>query len=74
MKCIVNESNFEKVELWQISHASRNTKISFEEISVAKESVLVIYVSDVNTAKGINSKTPGHCTNKYAKEEKNTTS
>ena len=37
-----NESNFEKIDLWHISHANGNTKISSKEILVAKELVLVI--------------------------------
>ena len=37
-----NESNFEKIDLWRISHANGNTKISSVETLVAKEPVLVI--------------------------------
>ena len=36
-----NESNFEKIDLWWISHANRNTKISSVETSVVKELALV---------------------------------
>ena len=32
-----NESHFEKIDLWGISHADRNIKTSFEETQVAKE-------------------------------------
>ena len=38
----LNESNFEKINLWQIIHANGNTKISSVETSIAKELVLVI--------------------------------
>ena len=38
----VNESNFEEINLWRISHTNGNTKISFVDTSVAKELVLVI--------------------------------
>ena len=48
-----NESNLEKIELWQISHANGNTKISFENAFAAKELTTVILVSDANTAKYI---------------------
>ena len=37
-----NELNFEKIDLWRISHANGNTKISSVETLVAKEPVLVI--------------------------------
>ena len=37
-----NELNFEKIDLWRISHTSRTTKISSVEPLVAKELVLVI--------------------------------
>ena len=37
-----NDSNFEKIDLWQILHANGNTKISSVETSVVKELVLVI--------------------------------
>ena len=37
-----NESNFEKIYLWQTSHAKGNTKISSVENSLVKELVLAI--------------------------------
>ena len=37
-----NESNFEKIDLWQISHANRTTKTPSVETSIAKELALVI--------------------------------
>ena len=37
-----NKSDFEKIDLWGISHANGNTKTSSEETSVAKELMLVI--------------------------------
>ena len=37
-----NESNFEQIDLWWISDANGNTKISSVETLVAKEPVLVI--------------------------------
>ena len=37
-----NELDFEKIDLWRISHANGNTKISSKETSAAKELVLVI--------------------------------
>ena len=37
-----NESNFEQINLWQISHANWTTKTSFVETSIAKELALVI--------------------------------
>ena len=37
----MNQS-FEKINLWGISHANRNTKTSSEETQVVKEFVLVI--------------------------------
>ena len=37
-----NKSNVMKIDLWQISHANRNTKISYVETSVAKEPTFVI--------------------------------
>ena len=37
-----NESNFEKINLWGISHANWNTKTYCEETPAAKELVLVI--------------------------------
>ena len=37
-----NKSNVAKIDLWLISHANRNTKISTAETSVAKEPVFVI--------------------------------
>ena len=32
-----NKSNFEKIKLWWILYANRNTKISSEETSIAEE-------------------------------------
>ena len=37
-----NELNFEKIGLWQISHANRTAKTPSVEISIAKELALVI--------------------------------
>ena len=37
-----NESNFEKIDLWWISHANRTAKTPSAETSIAKELVLVI--------------------------------
>ena len=37
-----NELNFEKVDLWLISHANGNTKISSVETLVTKKLALVI--------------------------------
>ena len=48
-----NESNFEKIDLWRISHANRTTKTSSVETSMAKELTLVILRFDTNTAKDI---------------------
>ena len=42
MKCTSNEVNFEKTDLWWVSHANGNTKISSVETSVAKAFVFVI--------------------------------
>ena len=37
-----NELNFEKIDLWRISHANRTAKTPFVETSIAKELALVI--------------------------------
>ena len=37
-----NESNFEQINLWQISHANRTAKTLSVETSIAKELVLEI--------------------------------
>ena len=37
-----NESNFEQIDLWGISHANRTTKTLSVETSIAKELVLEI--------------------------------
>ena len=37
-----SESNVEKIDLWRISHANWNTKISSVETLVAKELVLLL--------------------------------
>ena len=37
-----NKSNFEKINLWRISHASRTAKTPSVETSIAKELALVI--------------------------------
>ena len=42
MRSISNELNFERIDLWEISHANRSTKISSVETLAAKELVLVI--------------------------------
>ena len=65
-----NDSNFEKIDLWQISHAKRNKKISSVETSVAKELPLVF---QCNTVKDISFKNYGHMwpiALKYANEDK----
>ena len=38
----VNESNFEKIDLWRISHTNRTAKAPFVETSIAEELALVI--------------------------------
>ena len=37
-----NESNFEKIDLWRISHANKIAKTPSVETSIAKELTLVI--------------------------------
>ena len=37
-----NETNFEKIDLWRISHANRTAKTPFVDTSIAKELALVI--------------------------------
>ena len=75
-----NESNFEKIDLWWISHANGNTKISYVETLVAKEPELVIlgfWHKHKQRYKLWNFwPYEAHCANKYAKKEekeKNTT-